>query len=52
MWVVRAAGIVTGDHDGAFVAVHVVLAAVSIGLSYLAVREQSEAMTPVSDEPA
>lgn len=37
VWVVRAAGIATGDHDAAFVAVHLVLAVVSIGLAALAV---------------
>jgi hypothetical protein len=39
VWVVRAVGIVTGDHSAAFVVVHLVLAVVSIALSALAVRE-------------
>lgn len=39
VWIVRAVGIVTGDHDTAFIVVHLVLAIVSIGLSALAVRE-------------
>jgi len=39
VWVVRSIGIVTADHDGAFVVVHLVLAAVSIGLAVLAARE-------------
>jgi hypothetical protein len=38
VWVVRAAGIATGDHDAAFVAVHLVLAVVSIALATLAWR--------------
>jgi hypothetical protein len=38
VWVVRAVGIVGGDHSAGFIAVHVVLAAVSIALSWLAVR--------------
>ena len=38
VWVVRAVGIATGDHEAAFIAVHLVLAVVSIGLSTLAVR--------------
>ena len=40
VWVVRAVGIATADHDGAFIAVHLVLAVVSIALAALAVREQ------------
>jgi hypothetical protein len=39
VWVVRAVGIALADHDAAFVAVHVVLAVVSIGLAVAAVRE-------------
>ncbi len=39
VWVVRGADIAfAGDHDPAFVAVHLVLAVVSIGLGVLAVR--------------
>jgi hypothetical protein len=33
VWVVRAVGITTGDHEAAFIAVHLVLATVSIALS-------------------
>jgi len=39
VWVVRAIGIVSADHDGAFVVVHLVLAAISIALAALAARE-------------
>ena len=39
VWVVRAVGIATADHDGAFVAVHLVLAAISFGLAACAARE-------------
>jgi hypothetical protein len=46
VWVVRSLGIVAGDHDAAFVAVHLVLAAVSITLAVLALREQDEDVTP------
>lgn len=38
VWVVRSVGIATGDHDTAFVVVHLVLAVVSIGLAGAAVR--------------
>lgn len=38
VWVVRALGIATGDHGAAFVAVHLVLAIVSVALSALAWR--------------
>jgi hypothetical protein len=38
VWIVRSVGIATGDHEAAFIAVHLVLAAVSIGLSALALR--------------
>jgi hypothetical protein len=41
VWVVRGVQIATDDHDLAFVAVHLVLAVVSIGLAGLAVRETS-----------
>ncbi len=44
VWLVRSFGIATGDHDAAFVAVHLVLAAVSITLSVLAVREETGAV--------
>ena len=39
VWVVRSIGIATADHDGAFIAVHLVLAGLSIGLAALALRE-------------
>ena len=39
VWVVRSIGIATADHDGAFIAVHLVLAIVSGILSVLAIRE-------------
>jgi hypothetical protein len=39
VWVVRAIGIATADHDAGFVAVHLVLAVVSAVLSGLAWRE-------------
>jgi hypothetical protein len=38
VWVVRGIGIALGDHGGAFIAVHTVLAVVSIGLAVWAVR--------------
>jgi hypothetical protein len=37
VWATRSFGIVTGDHDAAFVVVHLVLAVVSITLAVLAV---------------
>lgn len=33
VWIVRAFGIATGDHEAAFIAVHIVLAIVSTALS-------------------
>ena len=39
VWVVRSVGIATADHSGAFIAVHLALAAISIGLATLALRE-------------
>jgi hypothetical protein len=39
VWAVRAPGIVLADHGAAFTIVHLVLAAVSIVLAYLAFRE-------------
>jgi hypothetical protein len=45
VWVTRSFGIATGDHEAGFIAVHLVLAAVSIALAALAVREDS-AMAP------
>ena len=44
MWVVRRIGIATADHDAAFIVVHLVLAAISIVLAGLAVREVSDAL--------
>ena len=41
VWVTRSAGIATGDHEASFIAVHLVLAVVSITLSVLAVREEA-----------
>lgn len=38
VWVVRAVGIAAGDHDAAFIVVHLVLAVVSGALAVLAVR--------------
>ena len=43
VWLVRAIGIATADHGGAFIAVHLVLAAISIGLATLALREGGRA---------
>jgi hypothetical protein len=42
VWVVRSVGIATADHEGAFIAVHLVLAVISITLAALAVREVSQ----------
>jgi len=47
VWVTRSFGIATGDHQGAFIAVHLVLAMVSSGLSVLAVREESRSLERV-----
>ncbi|MFL6205109.1 MAG: hypothetical protein ACJ739_07130 [Acidimicrobiales bacterium] len=41
VWVARSIGIATADHDGAFIAVHLVLAVISASLAGLAVREGS-----------
>lgn len=38
VWIVRGAGIALGDHAAAFVAVHLVLAAVSIALAVMVLR--------------
>jgi hypothetical protein len=54
VWTTRSVGIATGDHEAAFIAVHLVLAAVSTVLAVLAVRESAR-LSPVSataDEPA
>lgn len=41
VWVTRSYGIATGDHDGMFIAVHLVLAVVSFALAGLALREEA-----------
>jgi hypothetical protein len=41
VWVVRAIGIATGDHEAAFIAVHLVLAVISVALAALAVRRET-----------
>lgn len=50
VWLVRGTGIAFGDHTAAFIAVHLVLAAVSIALSAVAWRDavspQIEASAP------
>jgi hypothetical protein len=46
VWVVRAVGIATGDHEAAFIAVHLVLAAVSIALSAAAWRSVHRQAVP------
>ena len=48
VWVVRSIGIATADHDGAFIAVHLVLAVISIGLAGFAIREASRQVTRLS----
>jgi hypothetical protein len=45
VWIVRSIGIATADHDGAFIAVHLALALISIGLAALAIREERQ-VTP------
>jgi hypothetical protein len=44
VWAVRAAGIASGDHDAAFIAVHLVLAIISALLAALAIREVRSAV--------
>ena len=51
VWLFRAFGIATGDHDAAFVAVHLVLAVVSIALSVLALLEGARSVLPAPSEP-
>lgn len=41
VWIVRGIGIAFGDHDAAFIAVHLILAVVSIGLGVVVVRSLS-----------
>lgn len=48
VWVVRSFGIATTDHAAAFVVVHLVLAAVSVGLAVVAVREGAPATVDVT----
>jgi hypothetical protein len=50
VWVVRDVRIALGDHDAAFVVVHVVLGVVSVGLAALAWREARR--VPVAGSPA
>ena len=57
VWVVRGVGILVGDHDPGFKAVHTVLAVVSIALAALAWREtrretRREAAGPATSVPA
>jgi hypothetical protein len=52
VWIVRGIGIATGDHDAAFVAVHLVLAGVSVVLALVALRalhwREGGGLSPVS----
>ena len=50
VWLFRAYGIVTGEHDTAFVTVHLVLAIVSIALSVLALLEGARSVLPAPSE--
>lgn len=54
VWVVRAVGIATAGHDLGFVLVHLVLAAVTWALSWVAVRQVTAAAPAVEPtrEPA
>jgi hypothetical protein len=47
VWIVRAVGIAAGDHEAAFIAVHLVLATISITLSAWAVRVKRNLFTGV-----
>ena len=49
VWAVRSIGIVGGGHSTAFVVVHLVLAVVSIGLSWLAVRAPHRFPVPATN---
>lgn len=42
VWVTRSIGIARGDHSGTFIAVHLVLAVISVVLSGLALRETAD----------
>jgi hypothetical protein len=46
VWFFRSVGIATGDHEAAFIAVHLVLAAVSIALSAAAWRSVHRQAVP------
>ena len=46
VWVVRSVGIATADHAAGFIAVHLALAVVSIGLAALAVRAPAALAEP------
>lgn len=48
VWVVRSVGIAGGGHEAAFVAVHLVLAAVSIAISVAAWREAARRLEPAA----
>ena len=51
VWLFRAYGIAAGEHDAAFVTVHLVLAIVSIALSVLALLEGARSVLPAPSEP-
>ncbi len=51
VWVVRSIGIATGDHEAAFVIVHLVLAAISIALASMALVHEAR-HHPTTAEPA
>lgn len=51
VWVVRGADIALGDHAGAFIAVHLVLAVVSVALAVQAVRTVDGAATGTAISP-
>lgn len=46
VWAVRSVAIGLGDHDAAFIAVHLALAVVSVILAGLAIRETRPTLTP------
>jgi hypothetical protein len=48
VWIVRGVQIALGDHDAPFIAVHVVLAVVSIALAVQAIREQLRSTNAVA----
>lgn len=52
VWITRSFGIATGDHPGAFIAVHLVLAVISIALAGLALREDASSNRVVGSAPA